>query len=198
MMNSQNSRRNFLSSIAILSAGTVVAGSPASLFSSGGDEQISPEKTWKTFIKNAGASGYLDIAGIELTVVNTEVKGHGVKKGGIVSFEKEGLLAQPAWIYWGNNLSQPADVLINIYENSYPYKRLGTINRYELEALAQVSKKNADENFLLASCIKNNTENKLMPRLKINTKIKNGKLSQDISFHKNDSVILKQQLFYTT
>jgi hypothetical protein len=197
MMNNQNSRRNFLSSIAILSAGTVIAGSPAKLFSSGEDETMNPEEAWKTYMKNAGASVCLNVAGLELPVTSTEVKGHLVKRGRIVSFEKENLLAQPAWIYWGSNTTKPADVLINVYENKYPYKRLTTINRYELNALAQVSKKNAGENLLLASCVKNNIENKQLRRLRIHTKINKRKLSQDISFYKNDSIILKEQLFYS-
>lgn len=194
-MNNNNSRRSFLSSLAILSAGTVLAGNPSKLFSEN-DQQLDLEKTWNAFIKKAGASVFLNLTGMNLPVKHTVVNGHKMQKGTIINFDKENLLAQPTWIYWANNKAKPADIMINIYENSYPYNRIITLDKYQLNALLEISKKSSEENLLQAACCKNVEEKYSGPKLKIKTTIKKRKQTQDICFYKNNNLILQENLFY--
>ena len=193
-MNNNNSRRSFLSSLAILSAGTVLAGNPSNLFSADGEQQFDLKKTWNAFIKAAGASVFLNI-GMDLPVNHTNVKGHRTQKGTIFNFEKENLLAQPTWIYWANNEAKPADVIINIYENSFPYNRIIALDRFQLNALFELTKKSSEKNLLLAVCCKNDEKNSKQ-KLKIKTSIKKRKQTQNICFYKNNKLILKENLFY--
>ena len=193
-MNNINSRRSFLSSLAILSAGTVFAGSPIKLLSTK-EDNIEVEKIWDAYVKKAGASVFLNLTAVNLPVNHTEVKGHTNKKGTILNFSKENLLAQPTWIYWGRDTSKPNDVIINVYENKHPFKRLAALNKYQLNALLNFTNKTTNDNLLLAICVQNNHQNKLEPRLIINTSIKKSKQIQDICLYKNETVILREKLF---
>ncbi len=195
MLNKNNSRRGFLSSLAILSASTVLAGNPSKLFLEN-DEQLDLEKTWNDFIKKTGACVFLNPTGFDLPVKNTDLSGHKTQKGTIIHFDRENLLAQPTWIYWANSKAKPADVIINIYENSFPYNRVVALNRYQIHALLELSKIRSEENLLLAACCKNDDEKYTGPKLKIKTTIKKRKQSQDICFYKNNSLIFKENLSY--
>src|SRR6185312_9523036 len=88
------------------------------------------------------------------------IKGHLHEQGKLVFFEKEDLLAQPTWIYWQNNKYKPADIIINVFENKPPYKKIRTLNRFELEALVQFSEKRKEEKLLLALCTQKGIDHK--------------------------------------
>lgn len=194
MKPTSNSRRNFLGTLAILTSGTVVAGSPLSLLDTGnkpmGDASL--QKSWNEVIKNNGASGFLNITGTELPHGFSSINGLQHKAGDIVCFGKENILAQPAWIYWGNNRNTPDDVVISFFENSYPYKKIKSINRFELKALAKLG---TDKNILQGLCTKNRSTNKA--KLNVQTRIRKRKqVQQDIKLYSNNEIVLKEQLFY--
>lgn len=192
-----NSRRNFLSTLAILTSGTVVAGSPLSLFDkngTGGDTTL--QKNWDELLKNSSASVFLNMTGITLPHNFAAINGLESKMGDIVSFDKENMLAQPIWIYWGNNRRTPDDVVISFFENSYPYKKIKSINRFELKALVKPEIVNADENTLQAMCNKKQQDGNTKAALSVQTRILKGKHAQDIKLYSNNKIVLNQQLFY--
>jgi hypothetical protein len=191
-----NSRRNFLGTLAILTSGTVVAGSPLSLFDNDATGDNTVEKTWNEFIKNSGASRFLNITGITLPHNLTAINGLVNKAGDIVSFEKENMLALPTWIYWGNNRNRPDDVIVSFFENSYPYKKIKSIDRFELKALVKLGNTNGDDNLLQAICTKQHGLNAAKTKLVVQTRITKKKHVQDISLYNNNNIVLKEQLFY--
>lgn len=191
-----NSRRNFLGTLAILTSGTVVAGSPLSLFDNGATGDTTVEKSWSEFIKNNGASGFLNITGITLPHGLTAINGFVNRAGDIVSFEKENMLALPTWIYWDNNRNTPDDVVVSFFENSYPYKKIKSINRFELKALVKLGNTNGDANLLQAICTKPHRADAAGTKLVLQTRIAKRKQIQDISLYSNNNIVLKEQLFY--
>lgn len=191
-----NSRRNFLGTLAILTSGTVVAGSPLSLFDKNATGDTTVQKNWEKFVKNSGAAGFLNITGIVLPHNFTPINGLESRTGDIVSFEKENMLAQPTWIYWGNNRNTPDDVVISFFENSHPYKKIKTINRFELKALVKLDTGNTDENMLQAICNKKQQTGNVKPMLNIQTLIRKGKHVQDVTLYSDNKMVLKEQLFY--
>jgi len=192
-MNIQTSRRNFLSSIAILSAGTAIAGSPVKIFSSN-NEVADLRNKWKSFLKIAGAKEYDGFADLNQSENIPLIKGHLHEQGKLVFFEKENLLAQPTWIYWQNNKYKPADIIINVFENKYPYKKLRALNRFELEALLQFSKKTEEENLLLALCTQKGIGHKT--HAIVITKIQKKSPTQEIAFYKNGTLLRNEKLIY--
>ncbi len=192
-MNTQTSRRNFLSSIAILSAATAIAGSPAKIFSVNGEE-VSLVHKWKSFLRRKGAKEYDGIADLNQNERIPLIKGHSYKQGKLVSFSTENLLAQPTWIYWQNNQYKPADVIINVFENKPPYKKLRTLNRFELEALLQFSKKVEEQNLLLALCTQK--DNRHNTHAIVITRIQKKLPAPEIAFFKNGTLLRNEKLIY--
>lgn len=197
-MNNQslNSRRNFLGTLAILTSGTVVAGSPLSLFQESSTGDTTLQKHWDALIKNRGASGFLNITGTTLPHNFTPIDGLVSKMGNIVSFDKENMLAQPTWIYRGNNRNNPDDVVISFFENSYPYKKIKSINRFELKALVKLDTGNSDENILQALCNKKQQTDNAKAMFSVKTRICKGKYTQDINLYRNNEIVFKEHLFY--
>lgn len=192
-MNTQTTRRNFLSSIAILSAATAIAGSPVKIFPIN-SEDVSLVHKWKSFLKITGAKEYDGFADLNQSESIPLIKGHSIMQGKLVFFQKENLLAQPTWIYWQNNQYKPADVIINIFENKSPYKKLRALNRFELEALLQFSKKTEEENLLLALCTQKDSRNKT--HAVVITKIQKKSPAQEIVFFKNGTLLRNEKLIY--
>jgi hypothetical protein len=185
-----NSRRNFLSTLAILGSGTVLAGSPLNVWAKNSSAS-SLEANWALLVKNYGATGFLKLAASVSQQVLQPVMGQLNKACDIVHFGKENLLAQPTWIYWANNGNQPSDVVITFYEASHPYKKLQSINRFELQALVQMP---IDKNPLPAICKKGVAAAK--NRLQVKTKIGRKKAVQDVQLFENKNIVFNQQFFY--
>jgi len=186
-----NSRRNFLSTLALLSSGTVLAGSSSNLFDTSKAGNASLKKSWAAFVRNYGASGFVDFTN-SVAYTPEPVKGHSHKAGETVSFTSENLLAQPTWIYWDKNSSHPDDVLVSFFESSYPHKKVKSINRFELMALLQLP---AEKQMLRAICSKPLDDTK--DRLNVKTCIGKRKNVQDVTLiGNNNNVMLKQQFYY--
>lgn len=192
-MNTQTTRRNFLNSIATLSAVTAIAGSPVKIFSVN-DEEASLVLKWKSFLKITGAKEYDGFADLSQNERIPLIKGHSHKQGKLVSFQKENLLAQPTWIYWQNNQYKPADVIINVFENKSPYKKLRTLNRFELEALLQFSKKVEEDNLLLALCTQKDSRDKT--HAIVITRIQKKLPTLEIAFFKKGTLLRNEKLIY--
>lgn len=130
MINSQSSRRNFLGSLAILSAGSAF-GSLTRLV----PETPSPDllREWKQFCRQNGGQ----LSSLVLPDITTfaPCKGHWYETGEIIAFPQHNLLAQPTWVYWSEEKTKPADMVITLYENDSDKTRLGRLNRFEWEAL---------------------------------------------------------------
>lgn len=186
-----NSRRNFLSALAILSSGTVLAGSPLAMFEKTDAGGASLKSKWALFINKYGAGSFLNIAGSAVSHNMQAVNGHTHTFGEIVRFTEQRLLAQPTWIHWRGNKRRPDDVVIHFYEDAYPYKKIKSINRFELLALIQLQEQ---ENLLQAICIKNKETN--TNRLEVKTRIAKRKTVQEVNFFANNNIVLKQQFFY--
>lgn len=185
-----NSRRNFLSTLAILGSGTVLAGSPLNVWGKN-SKAASLEDTWALLVNNYGASGFVNLAGSVTPQVLQPVTGQLNKAGDVVSFDKEQLLAQPTWIFWGDNHSEPNDVVVTFYENSYPYKKIQSINGFELQALVQMP---SDKDPLLA--LRNRAMAGDKDGLVVKTRITKEKAVQEVQLFANKNIVFKQQFFY--
>jgi hypothetical protein len=130
MINSQSSRRNFLGSLAILSAGSAL-GSITRLVSETPAPDLYGE--WKQFCRqNGGQFSSLSLPG---TATFAPCKGHWYETGETIAFPRHNLLAQPTWVFWSETKNKPADMLITLYENDADKTKLGRLNRFEWEAL---------------------------------------------------------------
>ena len=118
---SQYNRRNFLSSIAILSVGTAF-GSTIKHFSPANPAN-DLQKKWTAFWKKSGGRVYYSLTDLNSANNQKETKGHYYKYGEIIYFPKENILAQPTWIFW-NDRTKPADVVVTLFENNHSFKKL--------------------------------------------------------------------------
>ncbi len=185
-----HSRRNFLSTLAILSSGTVLAGSPLNIW--GKDTKAaSLEDSWALLVKKYGASTFVNFAGGNSLPEMLPVTGQLNKTGGITRFEKEQILAQPTWIFWSNNRSEPDDVVVTFFEDSYPYKKIQSINRFELQALVQLP---AHKDRLPA--LRNKGAAGATDGLVVTTSIKRKKAVQDVQLFANKNIVFTQQFLY--
>jgi hypothetical protein len=189
MNNNQNSRRNFLSSLAILCAGTAVNGRSLSLFSSLHTKE-DVEYKWNSFWKEFGGEVYNHMSELRTeSIVNTPCKGHYHKAGKMIYFSKENILAQPTWIYWDDKKTKPSDVMITFFENNINFKKISSLNRFQMEALYHVSKKIKDEELLMDAATG-----------KINsiTRIKKQSQTVEIKYAKKEAVIYTTNLIHHT
>ncbi len=185
-----NSRRNFLSTLGILSSGTVLAGSPLALFENGSTEQDLKSK-WALMTKKYGAGNFLNISGSAIENHMQPVKGLQYANGQVVSFAEQGLLAQPIWIHWTGRSGKPDDVVIHFFEDVFPYKKVKSINRYELLALQQLP---LQENLLQAVCQK--SKSVTGSRVEITTRVAKRKIVQETKCFTDHTLVLKQQFLY--
>jgi len=136
MNHNENSRRSFIASMAILSAGAALK-PPTSLFGNSGTKDL--KQQWKSFCKdNNGMPGIAQILNPSMI---PPCVGHFHKLGEVVYFACEGVLAQPTWVYWGKQKSLPDDLIISLY-NDKDKSKFFRINRFELEGLNALRKEN--------------------------------------------------------
>jgi hypothetical protein len=189
MSNSIYTRRNFLSSVAILASATLIARSPAGLLTE--DEKTDIEGSWKKFMQLNEASAFLNVNNFQPEAI-AAIAGQRFSPGAIVAFDSYGLLAQPTFIYWDNS-SKPADIVIRLFENSYPYDTIKTFNRFETEAFNQLAKtKQPAELIRLACSTRANKANRML----VKTTIKKRKQLHEVTVFENNQAVFNQQLFY--
>ena len=192
MKHTGNSRRNFLGIMALLTSGTVLAGSPLVLLEEDGQKE-DLKKSWEKLLQQYNATGFLTIGDIQLPQMPEPLKGQTHTTGPIISFEQEGILAQPTWVHWKNN-DKPRDLLISFFENNAAYKKIVTINRYELEAMLKLSTTANSESLLTAICKNCKAQkNGMKNGLQVKTSIKKNKGVQQAILYKHNNIVLENQ-----
>jgi hypothetical protein len=188
-----NSRRNFLNSIAILSAGTVFKPAVKHLPSITEWEDL--QEKWESFWRKSGGKKYFTLSNLQKNVTSFKTKGHVYIIGEIIYFSKGNILAQPTWIYWGNNRHKPSDFVITLF-NSKTFEKITRLNYYEVDALYKVSKDYHEDNLLAACCntLKPSNSSVLFLKNKISV-TKNSKIQQ-LSYYKNQELILNKKFIY--
>ncbi|MEP7144854.1 MAG: hypothetical protein ABI707_18360 [Ferruginibacter sp.] len=195
MTKSHNTRRNFLTSMAILSAGTAF-GSTIKRFATDNTSN-DLQKEWSSFWKKSG--GRIVDGGADLNSYNRQIetKGHLYKYGAVIYFLKENIIAQPTWIYWRNDRTKPADVVVSLFEKNHLFRKTTRLNRYEMDALYHLSKVSCSEQLLLASF--NNSKpvaGASTGNIKTKTSIKKNSQVQDISYHKGQVLVFEDKLIH--
>jgi hypothetical protein len=191
----QNSRRNFLSSMAILSA--AAAFTPAfqklPLPTNSNDDL---QNKWNSFCQKSGCEKLNSFDDLVNQFELDAMPGHFYKKGEVVCFPRENIIARPTWIYWQNHPSKPAGVLIDLIEKN-SFKKVACLNRFEVDALYKVSKEFYKDNLLEAYC--NNLlamPNGDMPFLKNKLLVCENSLIQKISYYKNRELLFQKKFIY--
>lgn len=128
------SRRSFLSSLALLSAGTVFS-SATGFITTTGNRNTELQELWKSFLENQGGKIIAADKMLSQEALPAACKGHTIKAGDHILFEKEGLVAVPCWIYWNNNRHTPSDLIVTFFNAGSNPQKIKRINRFELEAL---------------------------------------------------------------
>ena len=190
----QYNRRNFLSSFAILSAGTTFGSTLKHFYPAGTANGL--QKTWASFWKKAG--GEISYSTADAGNNQQETKGHHYKYGEVIYFPKENILAQPTWIFW-NDRTNPADVVVTFFENNHSFNKILRLNRYELDALYLLSKQPHVEQLLLTSF--NNTKpiaGASTAIIKTKTNINKNSQIQEVSYYRGQSLIFKDKIIHHT
>jgi hypothetical protein len=193
MNHSAKSRRNFLGIMGILTSGTVIAGSPLCLLEEKETVNESLQRDWTAFVENNKATRFFNLTGIDLQTKLVPIDGQQNKAGDIMHLSKENILVLPTWIHWNNSV-KAKDVVISFFENSYPYKKIKSINRFELTAINKLSTENTDTNILQTLCIKNTQATS--PKSGISARINKSRRLQNVTLYCNHRIILKENLFY--
>jgi hypothetical protein len=189
------SRRSFLSSLAILSAGATLAQVPGFLQTGTHDTEL--QELWASFWKNSGGrrvTGNLSLAEASLPL---PCKGQFYKAGDPVRFENEKLIAVPAWIYWGNQQHQPADLIITFFKDGIRAKKITRINRFELEGLSAVLASGRDRKILplLVDTSKPALAREAQ-KMNIKTRITKGKEAEILATVSDQAISLKKNFFF--
>ena len=135
MMSNHNSRRSFLSSLAILSAGSVFSAVPGFVISS---DDTALQQLWKAFLRNNSGKRITAHKSLSLEALPAVTKGHIVITGDHVHFATEGLIAVPCWIHWKNHSQEPSDLLVTFFSDGVKPAKIIRINRFELEGLTRL------------------------------------------------------------
>jgi hypothetical protein len=196
MNHKQNSRRSFISSVAILSAGAAF-GSANDLFSAE-KSKTDIQQQWRFFYKQNGGNPFYMNLQFQTEPIVRSCKGHIHKTGTPVYFSNENILAQPTWIYWGREKSRPDDVLISFFDNNQK-KKIFTINRFELESMQALTSHKEPSNPLRAlketSPCRSNLERQ-DNNLKIMTKIRKGKDVWTVVKYLKKEITIENKLIY--
>src|SRR5664279_1864383 len=145
----ENSRRNFLSSMAMLSAAVVFK--PITKNLPALQEEDDLQKKWKIFCEKAGGQNSYTFNDSKLQPGFLSTNGHAYLNGQAIYFPRENIYALPTWVYWKTNTFKPADVIITLFDGTST-KKISRLNRFEMDALYKVSKDNAVDDLLTAHC----------------------------------------------
>lgn len=190
---SLNSRRNFLGSLAILSAGSAL-GSVSSLLQTT-DDNI--ENQWKKLCKISDAKAFHVFPSAEITEYFKPCKGHYYRSGQPVLFSDHQLIAIPTWISWGREKATPDDVIINFFRKDSQQK-VGSINYFELAAIVSSlpDTKSNPMSFINDVLVKERTD-KNQSILKIKTRIQRDCAPMiQMTIAGKQTIINKSFLFY--
>ena len=179
-------RRNFLSSMAMLSAGAVFVSFPAVLFSD--RQKADLQKQWAAFCNLSGGASYSSFTDSDARIIDEACKGHQYKSGQAILFSKESIVATPTWIFWENDNRKPADMLITFFERKDGgLEKAITYNRFEMEAIYKTYEQLNELSF-----IRNDTPE----RIKVKTLISKRKLKQEIGYFRNKEILFKNNFNY--
>ena len=197
MTTSQHNRRNFLSSLAILSVGSSFANPLNHLIDTTAENDLMEK--WKTFYSKAGGTVTGFTGNLNRTSDHPVTPGHQHIVGKTIFFEKDNLLATPTWIFWNNDQTKPADVIIGIFQNDDSPNKITRLNRFDVEALFKLSKEHSQDQLLLALC--NNTKparERAGAIVKNKTIIYKNSQHQQVSFYKDESLVFQKKFIHHT
>ena len=179
-------RRSFLSSMAILSAGAAFGSFPGVL--SSGGQKADLQKQWAAFCKLSGGASYNSLAGSDAHDTVETCEGHQYKTGQAVSFSRESIVAIPTWIFWKNDIRKPADMLITFFEQKDGrLKKAITYNRYEMAAIYKTYEQLNELSFVKSASPE---------KLKVKTLIGKNKLKQEIRYFREKEILFKNNFNY--
>ena len=193
MNQSQTSRRSFLGSLAILSAGAAFgAGTPFFSAAPGADLQ----QQWKQFCRQHGGHEANETLpkGANALVPS---KGHFFQHDAVIFFPEHNLLAQPTWVYWREEKTRPADVIITFYHNDETKSKLCRLNRFELEALQALPAEDDQKDglALLKETEKGRASSKQVPLL-LKTTVRKGQQVHIVTKISGKESLLQKKLIY--
>lgn len=195
MTKSQYNRRNFLSCIAILSAGTALGSAVKPFYTKNKEESL--DKKWSAFWKNSGGHTFNELIDSKQHNSIIETKGHLYENGEIILFSKENILALPTWIYWGGDKTNPADVIITLFENNDSLKKITRLNRFEMGAVYKLSKEYKDDQLLVVhhnniKPFSGNTTSFIQNKTFINRHSN----TQQVSYYKEQELVFHKKFIY--
>ena len=191
MITNHNSRRSFLSSLAILSAGTVFSSVPGFITSSGDTEL---QQLWKAFVRNHSGNKVTADKLLSQQALCDAVQGHRVATGNHIHFATDGLIAVPCWSYW-NKHQKPSDLLVTFFSDGLQRAKIICINRFELEGLTQLLTGNEERSIkpLLSGLKKRGASSQ---SLSIKTKITGGQPPETIATIAHRPISFTKNLIY--
>lgn len=195
MLNNQNSRRKFLGSLAILTAGTAFGSATKFFPDSASTDDL--ETQWKQFCRQHGGQNASLQTAIEPPLPNT---GHWHEEGKMVYFSKHNLLAQPTWVYWSEDKRKPADVIITFYDSGNSDKKLFRLNRFEWEAFRQVSTSEEEQDvfaLMKETCSPRSGSKKTRSAHALNVGVKRGKQVSITAKLSSREISIRKQFNYS-
>jgi hypothetical protein len=194
---SNTSRRSFLNSMAILSAGTALASIPGFLQPPGEIAASDLQQLWRSFCKRNGGKNTGSNSSLMEAALPPPCKGHQYKTGTPVYFAGQGLVAIPVWVFWTHHSEKPADLLITFFKNSTQPEKITRINRFELEAITGWQEANKQTDILSPNP---GTDGKIFTGISKTMKIKT-RISKDLHADTfasicNETLSFKKSLIY--
>src|ERR1043165_9519905 len=191
MKNNQTSRRSFLGTLAILSAGAAF-GSVRNFYTG---EQTSSglQQQWEDFCKLYG--GQWHIGKIKLNEQASFVPCNGLvyKDGKMIHFPEEQILAIPTWIYREKEMAKPIDVVITFLNNDG--QKICRMTRFEMEGLQAISAETGHHKLLpVIEGMQSLHEKKNKTR--VLAKIKRGKNEQFVTSFSGQQTSIEKKLNY--
>ena len=182
----QPTRRSFLSSMAILSAGAAFGSVPNVLFGTRPKPDL--QKQWAAFCNLSGGATYSSFTSSDAHSLDEACEGHQYKIGQAILFSKENIVAVPTWIFWANDKRKPADMMVTFFE-----KKDGSLakairyNRFEMEAIYKTYEQVKELSF-----VKSTTPEKI----NVKTLIGKHTLKQEFIFFKDKDLLFKNNFKY--
>lgn len=190
MKMSHPSRRSFLSSLAILSAGTAF-GSVTNFFQ---EPEESLRHQWKQFCLLSGAQPYPIFTPKPGQFIQP-CKGHFHTTGKSVLFANSKLVAVPTWVSWGNEKSNPDDLIITFVDKG-SLQKIGSINRFELTALLTDAALKSDQLTLIRDITRKNIDKEIKPANQVKTHVHKGGVSRIEMNIAGNKTFIKRTIIY--